>query len=247
MLVTGGAGFIGSQVTAELLRRGRAVRVLGDFSTGSRENLAAVGGEVELVEGDVRSYERTQAATQGVDCVIHLAALPSVPRSIRDPLTSNAVNVTGTRSVVLAARDAGTQRVVFASSSSAAVDDARSTDAVHGACRRPAHRRGRGSTGLWVDDRQLERRESTEPPGGSPGGSVGQAAPGPRLKTPKPRFCVPSSFGSGGGSIDLGRSSGLPWGWAAAVASPVLASLGFFLAFLHMTSPRVVAARHVLR
>ena len=118
VLVTGGAGFIGSHVTAELLRRGHAARMRGNFSTGKRENLAAVGGEVELVEGDVRSYERTHAATQGVDCVIHLAALPSVPRSIQDPLTANEVNVSGTLNVVLAARDAGTQRVVFASSSS---------------------------------------------------------------------------------------------------------------------------------
>ena len=108
VLVTGGAGFIGSHVTAELLRRGHAVRVLDNFSTGSRENLAAVGGDVELVEGDIRSYERTHAATKGVDCVVHLAALPSVPRFIQDPLTTNAVNVTGARSVVLAARDAGT-------------------------------------------------------------------------------------------------------------------------------------------
>jgi len=118
VLVTGGAGFIGSHVTAELLRRGHAVRVLDNFSTGKRENLAAVGGEVELVEGDIRSYERTHAATQGVDCVIHLAALPSVPRSIQDPLTTNEVNVTGTLNVVLAARDAGARRVVMASSSS---------------------------------------------------------------------------------------------------------------------------------
>ena len=71
-----------------------------------------------LVEGGVRSYERTHAATQGVYCVIHLAALPSAPRSTQDPLTTKEVNVTGTLSVVLAARDAGTQRVVFASSSS---------------------------------------------------------------------------------------------------------------------------------
>lgn len=84
VLVTGGAGFIGSHMTAELLRRGHAVRVIDDFSTGSRENLSAVGGEVELVEGHIRSYERTHAATRGVDCVIHLAALPSVPRSISD-------------------------------------------------------------------------------------------------------------------------------------------------------------------
>jgi nucleoside-diphosphate-sugar epimerase len=118
VLVTGGAGFIGSHVAAELLRRGHAVRVLDNFSTGKRENLAAVGDDVELIEGDIRSYERTHAATRGIECVIHLAALPSVPRSIQDPLTTNEANVTGTLNVVLAARDAGTQRVVFASSSS---------------------------------------------------------------------------------------------------------------------------------
>jgi len=118
ILVTGGAGFIGSHVTAELLRRGYAVRVIDNFSTGSRDNLAGVGGNVALVEGDIRSYERTHAAADGVDCVIHLAALPSVPRSVQDPLTTNEVNVTGTLNVVLAARDAGTQRVVVASSSS---------------------------------------------------------------------------------------------------------------------------------
>jgi len=118
VLVSGGAGFIGSHVTAELLRRGHTVRVIDNYSTGSRENLAAVGGDVELIEGDIRSYERTHAATKGVDCVIHLAALPSVPRSVQDPLTTNEVNVTGTLNVVLAARDAGTQRVVIASSSS---------------------------------------------------------------------------------------------------------------------------------
>jgi UDP-glucose 4-epimerase len=118
VLVTGGAGFIGSHVTAELLRRGQSVRVIDNFSTGSRENLASVGGEVELIEGDIRSYERAHAATKGIDCVIHMAALPSVPRSVQDPLTTNEVNVTGTLNVVLAARDAGTRRVVMASSSS---------------------------------------------------------------------------------------------------------------------------------
>jgi len=85
------------------------------------------------------------------------------------------------------------------------------------------------------------------PPGGSPGVTASQAAPGPRLKTPKPRFCVPSSFGSGGGSIDLGRPSASPWGGVVAVASPGRASSGFFLAFLHMTSPRVIAVRRVPR
>ena len=85
VLVTGGAGFIGSHVTAELLRRSRGVRVLDNFSTGKRENLAAVGGEEELAEVGVRGYARTHAATKGARCVIHLAALPSVPRSAQDP------------------------------------------------------------------------------------------------------------------------------------------------------------------
>ncbi len=80
VLVTGGAGFIGSHMTAELLRRGHAVRVPDNLSTGSRENLAAVGGEVELIEGAVRSHERIHAAAQGARCVIRLAAPPSVPR-----------------------------------------------------------------------------------------------------------------------------------------------------------------------
>jgi UDP-glucose 4-epimerase len=117
-LVTGAAGFIGSHVAQALLSAGHAVRTIDNFSTGSRGNLDSIRGDVELVEGDIRSYERTHTATQGIDVVIHLAALPSVPRSIQDPLTTNDVNVTGTLNVVLAARDAGVRRVVIASSSS---------------------------------------------------------------------------------------------------------------------------------
>lgn len=117
-LVTGGGGFIGSHVVAELLQRGHTVRILDNFSTGRRSNLDAVGGEVEVFEGDVRSYERAHNAVKGAGYVIHLAALPSVPRSVQDPLTTNEANITGTLNTLLAARDAGVRRVVLASSSS---------------------------------------------------------------------------------------------------------------------------------
>jgi UDP-glucose 4-epimerase len=117
VLVTGGGGFIGSHLAERLLERGDEVRVLDSFATGRRENLAHLP-DVELVEGDVQSFERAHHAVLGCDAVLHQAALPSVPRSIQDPLTSNAVNVTGTLNVLLAARDAGVRRVVYASSSS---------------------------------------------------------------------------------------------------------------------------------
>ncbi len=117
-LVTGGGGFIGSHVVDELLARGHAVKVLDNFSTGRRQNIAHFADDVELVEGDVRSYERANTAVKGVDVVIHLAALPSVPRSVQDPLTTTEVNVTGTLNVLLAARDREVRRVVLASSSS---------------------------------------------------------------------------------------------------------------------------------
>jgi UDP-glucose 4-epimerase len=94
------------------------VRVLDNFSTGSRDNLADVESDVELVEGELRSYERVHNATRGVELVFHQGALPSVPRSVQDPLTTSAVNVEGTLNVLLAARDEGVRRVVFASSSS---------------------------------------------------------------------------------------------------------------------------------
>jgi UDP-N-acetylglucosamine/UDP-N-acetyl-alpha-D-glucosaminouronate 4-epimerase len=118
VLVTGGAGFIGSNLARALLERGDDVRVLDNFSTGNRTNLAGLEHNVELVEGDLRSYERVHAAVRGVEVVFHQGALPSVPRSVQDPLTTTAVNVEGTLNVLLAARDEGARRIVNASSSS---------------------------------------------------------------------------------------------------------------------------------
>ncbi len=118
VLVTGGAGFIGSNLVERLVREGRPVRVLDNFATGHRGNLQHLLDDVELVEGDVQSYERAHNAVRGCDLVFHVAALPSVPRSIQDPLTSHASNATGTLNVLLAARDEGVRRVVFSSSSS---------------------------------------------------------------------------------------------------------------------------------
>jgi nucleoside-diphosphate-sugar epimerase len=118
VLVTGGGGFIGSSLVERLVAEGHDVRVLDNFATGRRENLEPFVDEIELVEGDIQSYERVHNATRGCELVFHQAALPSVPRSIQDPLTSNAVNITGTLNVLLAARDEGVRRVVFASSSS---------------------------------------------------------------------------------------------------------------------------------
>ncbi len=118
VLVTGGAGFIGSNLVRALLERGDTVRVLDNFSTGNRDNLAEIAGEIEVVEGELRSYERVHNATRGSDVVFHIGALPSVPRSVQDPLTTSAVTIEGTLNVLLAARDEGVGRVVFASSSS---------------------------------------------------------------------------------------------------------------------------------
>ena len=115
-LVSGGGGFIGSNLVRALLARGDDVRVLDNFSTGNRANLE--GLDVEVVEGELRSYERVHNAVRGVDVVFHLGALGSVPRSVQDPLTSSAVNVEGTLNVLLAARDENVRRVVFSSSSS---------------------------------------------------------------------------------------------------------------------------------
>jgi len=119
VLVTGGAGFIGSNLAEALLAQGHEVRILDNFATGHRRNIESFLDRIELVEGDLQSYERAQTAVQGVDVVFHLAALPSVPRSVQDPLTTNAVAVTGTLNVLLSARDAGVRRVVYAASSSA--------------------------------------------------------------------------------------------------------------------------------
>jgi UDP-glucose 4-epimerase len=118
VLVTGGGGFIGSHLVERLLREGYRVRVLDNFATGNRDNLAAVLDDIELVEGDVQSYERVNTAVRGCEIVLHQAALPSVPRSIQDPLTSNAANVIGTLNILLASRDERVKRVVYASSSS---------------------------------------------------------------------------------------------------------------------------------
>ena len=116
VLVTGGAGFIGSNLVRELLDRGDEVRVLDNFSTGNRANLD--GLDVEIVEGELRSYERVHNSVRKAEIVYHLGALGSVPRSVQDPLTSSAVNVEGTLNVLLAARDEGVGRVVFSSSTS---------------------------------------------------------------------------------------------------------------------------------
>jgi nucleoside-diphosphate-sugar epimerase len=116
VLVTGGAGFIGSNLVRALVERGDTVRVLDNFSTGNRDNLE--GLDVHVVEGELRSYERVHNAVRGTEVVFHLGALGSVPRSVQDPLTSSAVNVEGTLNVLLAARDEGVRRVVFSSSTS---------------------------------------------------------------------------------------------------------------------------------
>ncbi|MCS7075706.1 MAG: SDR family oxidoreductase [Bacteroidia bacterium] len=117
-LVTGGAGFIGCNIVKTLLERNQEVRVLDNFSTGRRENLLPFQKDIELIEGDIRSYHTTIKAVKGVDFVLHQAALPSVPRSIYDPITTNEVNINGTLNLLHAAVDADVQRFVYASSSS---------------------------------------------------------------------------------------------------------------------------------
>ncbi len=117
-LVTGGAGFIGSNIVRELVARGEGVRVLDNFSTGRRENLAEVLNDIELIEGDVRDPSACRRAVAGVEYVLHQGAIPSVQRSVDDPFISNEANVNGTLNLLIAARDAGVRRVVYASSSS---------------------------------------------------------------------------------------------------------------------------------
>src|SRR5216110_965553 len=121
MLVTGCAGFIGSHVAGRLLADGHRVRVLDNFSTGSRANLdlgAAHAAHLDVVEGDIRDLGTVEAASRGVDVIFHQAAMRSVPRSVKDPLGANENNVTGTLNVLEAARRVGVRRVVYASSSS---------------------------------------------------------------------------------------------------------------------------------
>ena len=132
VLVTGGAGFIGSHLVEGLLQLGYEVRVLDDFSTGKRQNLIGLGNgewspgkDFELIEGDIRDPEAVRKATAGMHAVFHQAALGSVPRSVADPVTTHQVNADGTLNVLLAARDSHAQRVVYASSSSVYGDSQR--------------------------------------------------------------------------------------------------------------------------
>jgi nucleoside-diphosphate-sugar epimerase len=117
-LVTGGAGFIGSHLAEELVRRGERVRVADNFVTGKRDNLKHIPG-VELIEGDLADLSVAQRAVAGIEYVLHQAAIPSVPRSVQDPITSNRANIDASLNVLVAARDAGVRRVVYAGSSSA--------------------------------------------------------------------------------------------------------------------------------
>lgn len=122
-LVTGGAGFIGSHIAEELVERGHKVRIVDNFLTGKRGNIASFLDKIELIEGDIRDFSLCKRASDGVDFVLHQAALPSVPRSIEDPLMTNEINVKGTLNLLLASRDAGIKKFVFASSSSVYGDD----------------------------------------------------------------------------------------------------------------------------
>lgn len=117
-LITGGAGFIGSNLAMEILKRGDQVRILDNFATGRRVNIETIADKIELIDGDIRDLWTVVEATEGIDYVLHQAALPSVGRSVSNPLTSNAVNITGTLNVLEAARQAGVKRVVYACSSS---------------------------------------------------------------------------------------------------------------------------------
>ena len=122
-LVTGGAGFIGSHLVESLIAQGKDVRVLDNFLTGKRENLADFKDGIHLMEGDIRDLETCRKAVDGVEFVLHQAALPSVPRSIENPVLTNDINVGGTLNMLVASREAGVKRVVFASSSSVYGDD----------------------------------------------------------------------------------------------------------------------------
>ena len=123
-LVTGGAGFIGSHLALALLDRGESVRVADDLSTGNAANLAALGGRAEVLTGDLADIEFARTATRGMDVVLHQAAIPSVPKSVADPLTSHRANVDAPLAVLIGAREAGVRRLVYAASSSAYGDAA---------------------------------------------------------------------------------------------------------------------------
>src|SRR5438093_6738686 len=117
-VVTGGAGFIGSHIVEELLRRGENVKVVDNFSTGKRQNVQVFNSKAEIIEADIADAKNLAELLQGADYVIHQAAIPSVPKSILDPLKSHHANVNGTLNLLLASRDAGVKRLVYASSSS---------------------------------------------------------------------------------------------------------------------------------
>src|SRR5947209_13669563 len=118
-LITGIGGFIGSSIARALLSRAEAVRGVDNFSTGKKENLAEIAGRIEVHEADITDLDAMHRACKGVDFVLHQAAIPSVPKSVLDPLGSNRANVDGTVNVLIAARDAKVKRVVYAASSSA--------------------------------------------------------------------------------------------------------------------------------
>ena len=117
-LVTGGAGFIGSHLAEELLKRGHTVRVVDSLITGKRQNLEVLKG-VEFLEGDLADMDVAQRAVKGMEYVLHQAAIPSVPRSVKDPITSNRANIDASLNTLMAARDGGVKRLVYAGSSSA--------------------------------------------------------------------------------------------------------------------------------
>jgi nucleoside-diphosphate-sugar epimerase len=118
-LVTGGAGFIGSSIVRALLARGDRVRVIDNFFSGKRENLAEVAGDIELIEGDIRDEAALARACDGIELIFHEAAIPSVPRSLADPISSNDANITATLKLLWQAKHSGVRRVVYAASSSA--------------------------------------------------------------------------------------------------------------------------------
>ena len=119
VLVTGGAGFIGSNIVDELLKRNYRVRIIDNFCTGRIENIKHILGKIELVKGDIRDKKLVEKTMKGVSFVFHEAALRSVPRSIDDPVSTNDVNITGTLNLLIAAKNAKVKRFIYASSSSA--------------------------------------------------------------------------------------------------------------------------------
>lgn len=136
-LVTGGAGFIGSNIVAALLERGHSVRVIDDFSTGKRHNIEHLTGKIDLVEGSIVNLDDCRKAVQGIDKVLHQAAIPSVPRSVANPIATNAATAGGTLNMLVAARDADVKRFVMASSSSIYGDQEESMAKVETMCSQP--------------------------------------------------------------------------------------------------------------